>query len=199
MSAFTFIKSIQLLAYFSNKEGGRLDKLKALKLVWAAERYHLRNFGKTIINDDFFAMQYGPVPSFTKDMVEGGNTLSDKESEYRDQYLKTISGISFKAIQKFDDSVFSENALEAMDRAYHSFKRYNGFQLADITHLYPEWSKFSHLIPKVHSRIDMDYIDFFNDPIENPYEIFKQDADKLEFMKDYYIEQNNLHKAVYSL
>ncbi len=198
MSAFSFKKSIQLLTFFANREGGRLNKLKSLKLVWAAERYHLRNFGRSIMDDDFFAMEYGPVPSFTKDMAEGTN-LSLKEEEYRNQFLKTISKISFQSTNTFDGSLFSQSALESIEKSYESFQTYDGFALANITHLYPEWNKFAHLIPQVHSRMDMDYVDFFSDPIDNPFDIFKQDKDKLEFMKDYFIEQNQLHKAINQL
>lgn len=199
MSAFKFQKSIQLLNFFAECEGGQLNKLKALKLVWAAERYNLRNFGSTIVNDDFFAMKHGPVPSFTKDMAEGCGTLSEEESSFRNEYIQTISAISYKSHKTFDGSFFSKNALHSMEVAYDAFGKYDGFKLADITHLYPEWSKFAHLIPSVYSRIDMDYIDFFADPQDHPFDIFKQDREKLDYLKEYFTEQQNINKAVYSL
>lgn len=199
MTAFKFEKSIQLLNYFAIAEGGKINKLKALKLVWAAERLNLRNYGSTIVSDDFFAMKLGPVPSFTKDMAEGCATLSEEEAEFRKEYIETIDGYKFKSHKLFDDSFFSNNALNSIELSYSVFGKYSGFKLADITHVYPEWSKFAHLIPSVSSRFDMDYLDFFADPEKQPFDVFKQDKEQLEYFKEYFIEQSELDKAVYSL
>lgn len=199
MTIFKFQKSIQLLNYFAEREGGKLNKLKALKLVWAAERYNLRNFGSSIVNDDFFAMKLGPVPSFTKDMAEGLGTLSDEEAAFRNEYIETISSISFKSNKPFDGDFFSRNALVSMEKSYEFFGKYDGFQLADITHLYPEWSKFAHLIPNVSSRFDMSYLDFFGDPKDQPFEIFNQNREQLDYLKEYFIDQQELNRAVYSI
>jgi len=198
MNPFKFQKSIQLLNYFSILEGGKLNKLKALKLMWAAERLSLRNYGTTIIGDDFFAMKLGPVPSFTKDMAEGSALLSDEESAYRQEYIKTTSKNDFSSVNSFDDSYFSSSSLTSINTAYEVFGGYDGFKLADITHLYPEWSKFAHLFPQF-SRFDMDYEDFFKDPADQPFKIFNQEPDKLEFMKNYFIEENAFTNALYSI
>jgi len=199
MLVFKFQKSIQLLNFFARLEGGTINKLKALKLMWAAERLHLRTHGLTIVNDDFYAMKYGPVPSFTKDMAEGCNSLSEEEAAYRNDNIQTVSDYSFKSNELFDDSYFSANAINSMESSYSIFGQYDGFELADITHLYPEWSKFSHVIPQIISRADMDYIDFFNDPKEHPFKIFQQDPDSLIFLKDYFIEQTTFNKAIYNV
>lgn len=199
MSIFKFQKSIQLLNFFALKEGGTINKMKALKLMWAAERLHLRTHGMTIINDDFFAMKYGPVPSFTKDMAEGGNSLSDEESAYRSEYLITISDYSFGSGKGFDDAHFSNNAITSLEKVFEEFGKYDGFELADITHLYPEWSKFSQLIPKVMSRADMNYLDFFSDPKDLYFKIFNQDQEDLVYLKNLFIEQSQFNDAVYSL
>jgi uncharacterized phage-associated protein len=198
MNPFRFQKSIQLLNYFSVLEGGSLNKLKALKLMWASERLSLRTYGVTIIDDDFYAMKLGPVPSFTKDMAEGSESLSEEEAEFRNQYIKTTSKNAFRSLNSFDDSYFSESALKSMEAAYNTFGKFDGFELANITHLYPEWSKFSHFFPQ-YSRFDMDYQDFFNNPNTEYFDIFKQDPEQLIFMKQYFADENILTKAMYSI
>jgi uncharacterized phage-associated protein len=199
MTAFKFKKSIQLLNFFAISTKGNLNKMKSLKLMWAAERWHLRNYGITIIDDDFFAMKLGPVPSYTKDMAEGCNFLSEEELEYRKSNIESVDNYSFRSLNKFEDSLFSQSAIKAMEISFKEFSKYSPFDLADITHLYPEWSKFSHLIPSVYSRVDMDYIDFFKDPQVNSFSIFNQDIDLLNIMRDMFLDQRNLQKAVYSL
>ncbi|MFC4212163.1 Panacea domain-containing protein [Pedobacter lithocola] len=198
MTPFKFQKSVQLLNFFAIKEGGSLNKLKALKLMWAAERLSLRTSGLTIVGDDFFAMKLGPVPSFTKDIAEGREMMSDEEQEFRSLYLKTTSKHNFKSLKSFEDSYFSISAINAMEASYKEFGKYDGFQMADITHLYPEWTKFSHLFPRF-SRFEMDYLDFFKDPTEQPFSIFNQDKEQLEFMKDHFIEESNFNNIMFSI
>ena len=53
-------------------------KMKALKLVYIADRYHLRKYGRLITNDTYFAMNYGPVPSGTKDIAEASEVFLDR-------------------------------------------------------------------------------------------------------------------------
>lgn len=196
MTPFKFQKSVQLLNYFAIKEGGSLNKLKSLKLMWAAERFSLRTTGLTIVGDDFYAMKLGPVPSFTKDMAEGIQImLSEEEAGFRSEYLKTTSKNNFKSLKSFDDSFFSSSAVHAMEASYKEFGKFNGFDLAAITHLYPEWSKYEHLFPR-YSRLDMDYLDFFKDPEVQKFEIFKQDKDQLEFMKEHFIAESNFNNAL---
>lgn len=55
--------------------------MKALQLVYFADRYHLRKFGRPITNDEYFAMPYGPVASGAKDIAEGSIGLSTHESK----------------------------------------------------------------------------------------------------------------------
>lgn len=48
---------VQVLDYLASKlVGKRLSKLNALKLVYLADRDHLRKYGMPIIRDEYFAM-----------------------------------------------------------------------------------------------------------------------------------------------
>jgi len=199
MTPFQFQKSIQMLTFFCEEEGGVMNKMKALKLVWATERLHLRKHGSLIINDDFYAMKFGPVPSFTKDMVEGGFSLSEEEIEYRSLNIQASNNLEFRQVGQFEPNIFSRNALRSMEEVMSKFQKYDQFQLRDITHLYPEWSKFAHLFPQYASRKDMDVLDFFDNPVQEHFDIFKQDSEHLSFMKEFFMEREQLSKAVYSL
>lgn len=64
---FAYKKAAQTLNYFAIKNGGEIDKLHALKLVFFADRYHLRKYGRPITNDQYWAMRFGPVASGVKD------------------------------------------------------------------------------------------------------------------------------------
>lgn len=65
---FDYKKATQALNFFALKEGGTINKMKALKLIYFAERYHLRKYGRPVTNDDYWAMGLGTVPSGSRDI-----------------------------------------------------------------------------------------------------------------------------------
>jgi len=66
-------KTTQALNYFAIKAGGTINRMKAIKLVYLADRYHLRKYCRLITNDIYFAMDNGPVASGVKDIAEQSN------------------------------------------------------------------------------------------------------------------------------
>src|SRR5882724_2767190 len=68
--SFSHRKATQALNFFARKAGGRINKMKALKLVYFADRYHLRKYGRPVVGDEYLAMNYGPVASGTKDLAK---------------------------------------------------------------------------------------------------------------------------------
>ena len=67
---FDYKKATQAINYFTKKEGGQIEKLKLIKLVYLADRFHLRKYGRPIMNDTYLAMPLGPVGSSVKDIAE---------------------------------------------------------------------------------------------------------------------------------
>ncbi len=63
--SFSHRKATQALNFFAAKAGGKINKMKALKLVFFADRYHLRKYGRPVVGDEYLAMNYGPVASGT--------------------------------------------------------------------------------------------------------------------------------------
>jgi hypothetical protein len=48
--------------------------MKAYKLLWLADRYHLRQYGRTITGDTYFALPLGLIPSDAKNILEKKET-----------------------------------------------------------------------------------------------------------------------------
>lgn len=163
---FTFEpqKSTQALNFFSVQQGGQINKMKALKLVFLADRYHLRKYGRMITNDNYLAMKHGPVPSTTKDIAESNDYLDDTIKEYSSRYIHP-GNRNFRSISDVDTSVFSESDIEALSFAWDSFGKYDQYQLRDITHTYPEWIKHRNRVQS-NSCVPINIIDFLEDPSE---------------------------------
>ena len=85
MVGFNYKKAVYTLAYFALKEGGAINKMKAFKLIWLSDRLHLRKYGRPILNDVYFALPMGPIPSNTKDIADNSDFLAETEKELRDK------------------------------------------------------------------------------------------------------------------
>lgn len=164
---FDHRKATQALNYFAAKAGGGINKMKALKLVYFADKYHLRKYGRLVTNDTYFAMGYGPVPSGVKDLAEGSDFLGNGEKEYASKYLnRQMDSRDLCSARPVDEEALSESDVEALAFAWDKFGHLDQFQLAELTHEYPEWSKHRAALALA-SRIQMSLTDFLDEPAAN--------------------------------
>jgi uncharacterized phage-associated protein len=184
---FDYKKAAQALNYFAVAEGGRISQLKALKLVYCADRYHLRKYGRPITNDDYWAMKLGPVPSGTRDIsLLNSEYLDERELSYAADYISS-DGYALISKKPVDNMLFSESDVEALRFSWEVFGQLVRFDIADITHLYPEWNKHKEAL-EINSRVHMYLEDFLQDPesdVNKCYELSDEmKKERLEQLKE---------------
>lgn len=161
-------KITQMLNFFVRKNANsRIQKLKAIKLIWAADRYHLRKYGRLVSADEYVAMPFGPVASNAKNIADSDTMwLAEDILEKSNEYITPSDDRKVIFSHKdVDSKPFSKSDLEALEFAWKEFGGFDGFQIADISHDYPEWSKHRENFELgVQRRKDIDPIDFFDDP-----------------------------------
>src|SRR4051812_40780509 len=119
MRGFNYKKATQSLNFFATQEKGSINKMKAIKLVWLADRLHLRNNGRTITGDIYFALENGPVPSATRDILEQNDlSLSTDELEYSADYLGITDKYNFRTVKDIEVRVFSESDIAVLNAVY---------------------------------------------------------------------------------
>lgn len=166
--------------------------MKVIKLIWLADRYHLRKYGRPIVNDEYWAMSFGPVGSSVKDIAESSSFLADEERNYSQQFIKNVDNNTVRSAADIDLDVFSETDLEALSFIYENFGNFDQYELADLSHKYPEWKKFEDKL-EINTRELMSYINFFDVAEESLYDkkfpISQEQADKSReiFKEDYEI------------
>lgn len=162
MRGFNYKKAIQALNYFALQNGGQINKMKALKLIWLSDRYHLRKFGRTITGDVYFALPFGPVASTTRDILEKNEGLSDIEIEYSVIYLQPVDKYNYMSISSFVEKVLSETDKKALETVYSTYKDHDHFMLSELSHNFPEWEKYKSALDRnIASRFEIDWNDFF--------------------------------------
>jgi uncharacterized phage-associated protein len=192
MRGFNYKKAIQALNYLATRNGGTLNKMKAIKLVWLSDRLHLRKYGRLITGDSYYALPNGPVPSATRDVLENSQFLDDTASEYAADFINQIDRYTFKTLSDCNMKVFSKTDIDCLDTIFEKFGHYDQFKLSDISHLYPEWKKHeSALNKKISSRFPIDSDDFFTN-IEDESDLFIDSAEILDLSKQMFSESKNL-------
>lgn len=144
MNSFKFKKAVQALNYFTCKEGGKINYMKAGKLVYLVDKAHLRTYGRTITNDNYVAMKNGPVPSRTKDIILKSKWQSQDIIDYSDIFLSGPKGYEISTLKDLDALVFSKTDLAMMDKIYQCYGQLKEFELSDYTHTFSEWLRFKN-------------------------------------------------------
>lgn len=198
MPKFKHRKAVQLLNFFAIKTGGEINIIKALKLVWLADRLHLRNHGRPILHDTYYAMKLGPVASKTYNLAEDSDNLTAEERAYRYEYLSTLERYIFESIRKVNEKVFSKSDLRVMEKIYQEFGELEGFPLSDESHKYPEWRKFKkQLDARPDTRFAMSYDDFFLNAEQGNNSLFDNDETMLNIVKNIHEENTNICNILY--
>src|SRR5450755_3821683 len=100
-------KVAQALNYFARQDGGSINKLKALKLLFFADRYHLRKFGRPVSECAYFAMQHGPVASEAKHIAEECDQLPAPARAYARKFVRKDGDYACATVSEVDAAVLS--------------------------------------------------------------------------------------------
>ncbi len=191
ISETSYKKATQALNFFACKKGGKINKMKAIKLIYLADRLHLRKYGRPIVNDRYLAMKYGPVGSRIKNIAELSH-IPVEVGFYAKKYIKPVTvykkNDSFLSVKKGDFSVFSDTDIECLESVYNNFSDKDQFELAELTHKYHEWAKHKRELGREGKRrVAMDYNDFFESDSKEEF-LFKQSKSELSLAKESFNE-----------
>jgi uncharacterized phage-associated protein len=148
---FSIEKLVHAIAYFSKSGIRDLTKLKVAKLLYFADKEHLLQYGRPIIGDVYWCMDYGPVPSFALNEMSAaisGPEVPLPESSDAGLFAKILTVKKlfvkypcFEVISgAYNPSVFSETELGALRYASNMYGRKSAMELVDLTHKEPTWT-----------------------------------------------------------
>ena len=137
------MKAAQLIAYLACKEQGKtLDVLKAIKLVYLADRESIEQFGAPILDERRVSMPHGPVNSQTYSHINGEHDLdacgwSAYLEDRANHQLAVKEGVNADDLDEL-----SEADIQCLDAVWDKFGHMGKWQLRDWTHdrvNVPEW------------------------------------------------------------
>ena len=119
-------KLVQALAFFAQRGVRDLDKMKAAKLLFHADEYHLLKYGRPVIGDQYACMEYGPVPSASlnvmNDVLAHDEHFPPMAKELFDDFLIVEKGI-FRKYASFEQSVSPISTSSRTRTSKHSIMR----------------------------------------------------------------------------
>lgn len=135
---FSSERVAQLAAEFTRREGGTINVIKLVKLIYLSDRASLARYGAPITYDMLVSMDHGPVPSRTLDMINGYRSEAwDRWMTGRRDHRLSLARTEFR---RDDLDELSDADLEIVEEVWREFGRMNGWELSEYTHEHcPEW------------------------------------------------------------
>jgi uncharacterized phage-associated protein len=124
---FDASKAVEIILYIANRLPKDIaDRLYISKVVYTADRYHLRSYGRFLCGDRYIHMGAGPVPSGIYDFLKGK----------KDTLERPIGRIGEKIIPKrdADTDYLSESDIECLDQAIQEIGSLNQQDVIDRCH-----------------------------------------------------------------
>jgi uncharacterized phage-associated protein len=173
---FDLDKFINALAYFASQGVRDLTKLKAIKLLYLADRYHLFRYGRPITGDRYIAMDYGPVPEGAFQLLSRITEPAEVEDAARERALETLDvhrgwrrqykDPVLRARKKPDLDVFSESEIEALSAVVREFGGQPARALVDLSHEHRAY-RHANAGRVAGSSVSLPYEYFFEDAPED--------------------------------
>jgi uncharacterized phage-associated protein len=151
-------KAAQIAAIFVRSAGGRIDKLKLIKLLYIAERESLRLRGRPMLYDELYSLKDGPICSSTLNAINGGVDV-DTWSKYIKKDGKTDIYVVSEDESEFQDEI-SASDMELVKSVIKGFMWMTTSQVRNWTHdarNCPEYTEVEN-----NSRLPISYFDLAN-------------------------------------
>ncbi|MFG1263894.1 Panacea domain-containing protein [Xanthobacter aminoxidans] len=132
-------KAAQIAAFFAKRQGGKINILKLVKLLYLADREFMNRFDMSMLNDKLVSMDNGPVLSATLDKINGFSR-ADGWCEFVTDRENHFVGIASPDLQESSLDELSRAELRCLSDVWSEFGHMSQWDLVEYTHKFcPEW------------------------------------------------------------
>lgn len=135
---FNVKKAAQTAAFFAREEGGNINVLKLVKLIYIADRKNMEKYDFPITGDRLVSMDHGPVNSITLNYINGLVDRGAWEAFITDRNQYQVGVV--RALSDEDLDELSAAELGTLKEVWNEFGKLTKYQIRDWTHKNcPEW------------------------------------------------------------
>ena len=133
--SFDEVKATQAAAHLTALEGGNINYMKLIKLLYLADRNAITQRGNPIVGGHYVSMKNGPVLSRVLDIIKPGGVVA----AYWKQHIDEAHNYHVRLKGPPPTGDLSEREIEWLDKVYSVYGSLDEWQLVEFTHLLPEW------------------------------------------------------------
>jgi uncharacterized phage-associated protein len=128
----------QIAAFFTKREGGLINVVKLVKLIYLADRAYMALYEEPMFMDNFvFDVELGPVNSGAYECVNSGCDGWDEFISGRENHNVALT---VGSVSEDDLDELSTADLEVLNEIWNEFGHMSQWDLVEHTHKYcPEW------------------------------------------------------------
>lgn len=134
-------KLVQTLAFFVFRGVTDLDTMKAVKLLYFADRDHLLKYGRPIVGDDCYCMKNGPIPTNALGQIQdalSAQPTGDHDASFDEvfdvDHASQYPRFAMKPGKAPDLDVFSASDIEVLEDVLVRYGSKGAWTLRDLTH-----------------------------------------------------------------
>jgi uncharacterized phage-associated protein len=135
---FDEAKTTQAAAFLLKKNGGKMNYMKLIKLLYLADRRAISLWERPLTGDTYVSMDNGPVLSKVLDKINYGKVPS-KKSYWHKYISRPISyNVSITREPEYDE--LSAREIKLLEYIFRKYKSFDQWKMVDICHdILPEW------------------------------------------------------------
>ncbi len=130
-AGFRSRKSAQMCAYFALADGGTIEKLKLIKLIYLSERKFLSEYHHPMLFDELYSLPNGPICSATLNGIDG--IIHDELwSEYIARNGNIVVAVS--SLDRDGLNEVSDAEMDVISSIWDDFGQMTSSQIRNYTH-----------------------------------------------------------------
>lgn len=133
---FTARKIAQMSAFFAEGQGGTINILKLIKLLYLADRESMSRYGTPISFDYAYSMDNGPMLSQALDFVNGFIQDASNAAKW-EEWISSRDNHQVSLNRRFhrdDLDELSDANLDVLGAVWREFGQFDQWQLVKYTH-----------------------------------------------------------------
>jgi len=134
MSWFKTRKAAQIAAFFAHKEGGNINLLKLVKLIYLANRRAMEKYDYPLIDDYLVSMDHGPVNSTVYDFINGARQDAEDWEEFVTSRTGYNIGLRHKKFSSSALDELSDADLAVLNKIWDRFGALDQWELVKYVH-----------------------------------------------------------------
>jgi uncharacterized phage-associated protein len=130
---FNMRKATEVASLFIKMEGGKLNVMKLVKLVYLLDRTSIARRGIPVVGGIYYSLRNGPVTSELLDVINAGKLADDSDSSW-EQYISDRDQHEIALQKDVPIDFISESEIKLIEETYQEHGAKDQWQIRDWCH-----------------------------------------------------------------